>query len=56
MLGDQTGYETAIDLQAFEAFDARKNNEEVQSKVLYRVHMNNFALEAVDQETSSSWL
>ena len=50
MLGDQTGYETAVDLQA------RKDNEEVQSKVLYRVHMNNFAIEAVDQETSSSWL
>ena len=55
MLGDQTGYETAVDLQALEAFNARNDNEEVQSKVLYRVHMNNFALEAVDQETSSSW-
>ena len=56
MLGDQTGYETAVDLQALEGFNARKDNEEVQSKVLYRVHMNNFALETVDQETSSSWL
>ena len=56
MLEDQTGYEIAVDLQALEAFNACKNNEEVQSKVLYRVHMNNFALEAVDQETSSSWL
>ena len=56
MLGDQTDYDTAVDLQALEAFNARKDNEEVQSKVLYRVHMNNFALETVDQETSSSWL
>ena len=56
MLGDQTGYETAVDLQALKAFNARKDNEEVQSKVLYRVHMNNFALETVGQETSSSWL
>ena len=54
MLGYQTGYETAVDLQAFEAFNARKDNEEVQSKVLYRVHMNNLALETVDQKTSSS--
>ena len=56
MLGDQTGYETAVDLQALEAFNARKDSEEVQSKVLYRVHMNDFDLETVDQETSSSWL
>ena len=56
MLGDQTGYKTAVNLQALEVFNARKDNEEVQSKMLYRVHMNNFALEAVDQETSSSWL
>ena len=54
MLRDQTGYETAVDLQVLEAFNARKDNEEIQSKVIYRVHMNNFALEAVDQETSSS--
>ena len=47
MLGDQTGYETAVDLQALEAFNARKDNEEVQSKALYHVHINNFALEAV---------
>ena len=30
MLGDQTGYETTVDLQALEAFNARKDNEEVQ--------------------------
>ena len=28
-LGDQTGYETAVDLQALKAFNARKDNEEV---------------------------
>ena len=54
IIGDQTDYETTINFKTLKAFNARKDNEEVQSKVLYRVHMNNFALEAVDQETSSS--
>ena len=54
ILGDQTGYETAVDLQALEAFNTHKDNEEVQSKVLYCVYMNSFALEAVDQEISYS--
>ena len=57
MLGDQTGYETAVDdSNTLESFNTHKDNEEVQSKVLYCVYMNNFALEAVDQEKSSSWL
>ena len=43
-------------MQALEVFNAHTDNEKLQSKVLYHVHMNNFALEAVDQETSSSWL
>ena len=56
MLGNQTGYEIAIDIQALEPFVVRVDDNEFQKKMLYRVHINNFALEAVDQETSSSWL
>ena len=54
MLRDQTDYETVVDLQALEVFNARKNNGKLQSKVLYRVHINNFALEVMDQKKSSS--
>ena len=52
MVGDQTDYETAIDIEVFEAFNAHEDNEELQSKVLYRVYMNNLSFQTVDQETS----
>ena len=56
MLKDQTDYENAVDLDSLETFNVHKDNEELQSKVFYRVHINNIHLKTVDQKTHFSWL
>ena len=55
-VSDTTDYSAPIDLEKFESFCSNKENEDLQEKVLYIVHMNHFNHELVDQETSSSWL
>ena len=56
MITDETNYTIPINLQKLGSFGANKEHEALQEKVLYRVHMNHFNREAVDQETSLLWL
>ena len=55
-MSDETDYHVLIDLKKFESFGTNKEHEVLQEKNLYRIHMNHFNYEAVDQTTSSSWL
>ena len=54
MMSDETDYHVLIDLKKFESFGTNKEHEVLQEKNLYRIHMNHFNYEAVDQTTSSS--
>ena len=54
MMSDTTDYTVSIDLEKFESFCANKENEALQEKVLYKIHMKHFNHETVDQETSLS--
>ena len=56
MVSDTTDYIVPIDLEKLESFCVNKENETLQEKVLYKIHMNHFNHEAVDQEIFSSWL
>ena len=54
MVLDTTNYLVLIDLEKLESFCVNKENEALQEKILYKVHMNHFNNATVDQDTSSS--
>ena len=54
MMLDEMDYTVPIDLEKLESCTVNKEHETLKERVLYKIDINHFNHEVVDQETSSS--